>query len=106
MTSISKLINNSGDKLSIFGHQSRGLWFDGKNSILDLLSYVFYHTFSIDMWVRPEKGGTLFSAASRSGKSRETLFHVSILDNSIKYEETKNYFFATSDIDSIQVNAW
>jgi hypothetical protein len=63
MLSISKIVTNNGEKDSVFGHAGRGLWFDGKNSILDLLGYIFYHTFTVDMWVFPTKNGTLLSAA-------------------------------------------
>lgn len=64
LVSMSKIIANSGDKDTVFGHKTRGLWFDGKNSILDLLSYLFYHTFTVDMWILPTKPGTLISAAT------------------------------------------
>jgi hypothetical protein len=106
MISISKIIANNGEKDSVFGHERRGLWFDGKNSILDLLSYIFYHTFSIDMWVFPTKNGSLISAAEQQGKRRSTLFHFTIRDTMLEFEETLNHFYTSTETGSIVMSEW
>jgi hypothetical protein len=48
------------------------------------------------MWVYPTKNGTLVSAAEQVVKRRSTLFHITVRDRRLEYEETSNHFYTTT----------
>lgn len=83
-----------------FGHNRRGLWFDGKYSVLITEGLTLYHTGTLELWVNPESEGALYS----SSKSKAESWHFGIDNDRLEFEN--GGVSVKSSIHTIVFAAW
>lgn len=77
-----------------FGHERRGLWFDGKYSVLMTEGLILYHTGSLECWISPESEGSLFS----SSKSKSENWHFGLEEGHLEFENNTYEIKTTNSV--------